>query len=86
MEKVTDAGITRAGSCERFVGQHPQGEQLILVSASPILLPHALTEPETRSYVTSFATIARNVIEIHTVKGHLIDKVLPGVSNTREDD
>ncbi|KAJ8579337.1 hypothetical protein M405DRAFT_848299, partial [Rhizopogon salebrosus TDB-379] len=79
--KVTNAGITRAGSCERFVGQHPQGEQLTLVSASHILVPHALTEPETRLYVTSFATIARNVIEIHAVKGHLADQVLQGLTD-----
>ncbi|KAG1745678.1 hypothetical protein EDB19DRAFT_457056 [Suillus lakei] len=70
-----------------------------LVSASPIPLsirptavPHALTEAEIKSYITSFATGARNAIaagfdgvEIHGANGYLIDQFLQEVSNTRED-
>ncbi|KAG1886763.1 NADH:flavin oxidoreductase/NADH oxidase [Suillus subluteus] len=70
-----------------------------LVSASPIPLsirptavPHALTEPEIKSYITSFATGARNAIaagfdgvEIHGANGYLIDQFLQEVSNIRED-
>ncbi|KIK43902.1 hypothetical protein CY34DRAFT_803333 [Suillus luteus UH-Slu-Lm8-n1] len=70
-----------------------------LVSASPIPLstnptavPHALTEPEIKSYITSFVAGARNAIaagfdgvEIHGANGYLIDQFLQEVSNTRED-
>ncbi|KAG2745553.1 NADH:flavin oxidoreductase/NADH oxidase [Suillus brevipes Sb2] len=70
-----------------------------LVSASPIplstnptVVPHALTEPEIKSYITSFVTGARNAIaagfdgvEIHGANGYLIDQFLQEVSNTRED-
>ncbi|KAG2346469.1 FMN-linked oxidoreductase [Suillus weaverae] len=70
-----------------------------LVSASPIplstrptVIPHALTEPEIKSYITTFATSARNAIaagfdgvELHGANGYLIDQFLQEVSNTRED-
>ncbi|KAG1855184.1 hypothetical protein DFJ58DRAFT_906109 [Suillus subalutaceus] len=70
-----------------------------LVSASPIPLssrptavPHVLTEPEIKSYITNFATGARNAIaagfdgvEIHGANGYLVDQFLQEVSNTRED-
>jgi NADPH2 dehydrogenase len=69
------------------------------VSASPIPLsirptavPHALTEPEIKSYITNFAVGARNAIaagfdgvEIHSANGYLIDQFLQEVSNIRED-
>ncbi|KAG0697551.1 NADH:flavin oxidoreductase/NADH oxidase [Suillus ampliporus] len=71
-----------------------------LVSSSPIPLssrptpvPHALTEPEIKSYITSYVTAARNAIaagfdgvEIHGANGYLIDQFLQQVSNTRTDD
>ncbi|KAG1758403.1 NADH:flavin oxidoreductase/NADH oxidase [Suillus occidentalis] len=70
-----------------------------LVSASPIPLstnptpvPHALTEPEIKAYIDTYATAARNAIaagfdgvEIHGANGYLIDQFLQEVSNTRED-
>ncbi|KAG1819035.1 uncharacterized protein BJ212DRAFT_1495228 [Suillus subaureus] len=70
-----------------------------LVSASPIPLstrptavPRALTESEINSYITSFATGARNAIaagfdgvEIHGANGYIIDQFLQEVSNIRED-
>ncbi|KAG1874880.1 NADH:flavin oxidoreductase/NADH oxidase [Suillus subluteus] len=70
-----------------------------LVSASPIPLssrptavPHVLTEPEIKSYITNFATGARNAIaagfdgvEIHGANRYLVDQFLQEVSNTRED-
>jgi NADPH2 dehydrogenase len=65
----------------------------IPLSARPIPVPHALTEPEIRSYITSFTTAARNAIEvgfdgveIHAANGYPIDQFLQEVSNTREDD
>jgi NADPH2 dehydrogenase len=65
----------------------------IPLSARPIPVPHALTEPEIRSYITSFATAARNAIEVgfdgvefHAANGYPIDQFLQEVSNTREDD
>jgi NADPH2 dehydrogenase len=60
----------------------------ISLSARPIPVPHALTEPEIRSHINSFATAARNAIEveIHAANGYLIDQFLQEVSNTREDD
>ncbi|KIK43903.1 hypothetical protein CY34DRAFT_80954 [Suillus luteus UH-Slu-Lm8-n1] len=64
----------------------------IPLSTNPTAVPHALTEPEIKSYITSFVTGARNAIaagfdgvEIHGANGYLIDQFLQEVSNTRED-
>ncbi|OJA15849.1 hypothetical protein AZE42_09895, partial [Rhizopogon vesiculosus] len=71
-----------------------------LVSASPISLstrptsvPHALTEPEIKTYIANYAAAARKAIEagfdgveIHSANGYLIDQFLQEVSNTREDE
>ena len=70
------------------------------VSASPIPLsyrphpvPHALTEPEIRTYIDNYVAAARNAmtagfdgVEIHAANGYLIDQFLQEVSNTRTDD
>jgi NADPH2 dehydrogenase len=70
-----------------------------LVSASPIPLsirptsvPHALTESEIKTCITTYAAAARNAmeagfdgVEIHGANGYLIDQFLQEVSNTRED-
>ncbi|KAJ8581074.1 FMN-linked oxidoreductase [Rhizopogon salebrosus TDB-379] len=95
-EKSQTLCMTRAASS---LSASPEAlakeNNLPLVSASPISLsvrpihvPHALTEPEIRSYTNSFATAARNAIEveIHAANGYLIDQSLQEVSNTREDD
>ncbi|KAG1894197.1 NADH:flavin oxidoreductase/NADH oxidase [Suillus fuscotomentosus] len=64
----------------------------IPLSTRPTAVPHALTEPEIKSYIASFATGARNAIaagfdgvEIHGANGYLVDQFLQEVSNTRED-
>ncbi|KAG1893664.1 NADH:flavin oxidoreductase/NADH oxidase [Suillus fuscotomentosus] len=64
----------------------------IPLSIRPTAIPHALTEPEIKSYIASFATGARNAIaagfdgvEIHGANGYLVDQFLQEVSNTRED-
>ncbi|KAG1894196.1 uncharacterized protein F5891DRAFT_731571 [Suillus fuscotomentosus] len=64
----------------------------IPLSIRPTAVLHALTEPEIKSYIASFATGARNAIaagfdgvEIHGANGYLIDQFLQEVSNTRED-
>ncbi|KAG1732873.1 NADH:flavin oxidoreductase/NADH oxidase [Suillus paluster] len=64
----------------------------IPLSTNPTAIPHALTESEIKTYITSYATAARNAIaagfdgvEIHGANGYLIDQFLQEVSNTRED-
>ncbi|KAG1732872.1 uncharacterized protein EDB91DRAFT_658608 [Suillus paluster] len=65
----------------------------IPLSTRPTPVPHALTEPEIKTYITSYATAARNAIaagfdgvEVHGANGYLIDQFSQEVSNTREDD
>ncbi|KAG2352343.1 hypothetical protein BDR07DRAFT_879234 [Suillus spraguei] len=65
----------------------------IPLSSNPTSVPRALTEPEIKAYITSFATGARNAIaagfdgvEIHSANGYIIDQFLQEVSNIREDD
>jgi NADPH2 dehydrogenase len=71
-----------------------------LVSASPIPLkkcpddiPHALTEPEIKTFINYYVTAARNAmeagfdgVEIHGANGYLIDQFLQELCNQREDD
>ncbi|KAG2067693.1 FMN-linked oxidoreductase [Suillus decipiens] len=64
----------------------------IPLSSNPTSIPRALTEPEIKEYITSFATGARNAIaagfdgvEIHSANGYIIDQFLQEVSNIRED-
>ncbi|KAG2135252.1 NADH:flavin oxidoreductase/NADH oxidase [Suillus clintonianus] len=108
-EKVTDAVHEKGSFifCQLWaLGRAAVPDALLkennspLVSASPIPLsirpnsvPHALTEPEIKTYIDAYVTGARNAIaagfdgvEIHGANGYLIDQFLQEVSNTREDE
>ncbi|KAG2135251.1 NADH:flavin oxidoreductase/NADH oxidase [Suillus clintonianus] len=64
----------------------------IPLSTDPVPVPHALTEPEIKTYIDAYVTATRNAVaagfdgvEIHGANGYLIDQFLQEASNTRED-
>ncbi|OAX42780.1 FMN-linked oxidoreductase [Rhizopogon vinicolor AM-OR11-026] len=65
----------------------------IPLSDRPTDIPHALTEPEIKTFINYYVTAARNAmeagfdgVEIHAANGYLIDQFLQELCNKREDD